>query len=191
MYKYLDYLPEHIRSREFKELIALGIAVDLQVEDVNLEVKKVYENQVLSSADTEVIGRWEKILGMKSNPSLILEQRRMDVIAKLNARAPITVKSLKNIVQTMTGNECIIAVDYGNYDFDIILDRKGVIPLNLKNLVEQVDVMKPANMTYDVNVKYVKYLDITSKFTAKPTKMFFCNKLICSDKGYIVTNCFQ
>lgn len=191
MYKYIDYLPEYIRSQEFKEFIALGITVDLEIEDINKEIKKVYENQILSSSDINIIGRWEKILGMKSNSSLTIEQRRMDVIARLNARAPITVKSLKNIIQTMTGNECIIAVDYGNYDFDIILDRKGIIPLNLKNLIEQVDIMKPANMTYDVNVKYVKYLDIISKFTYKPTKMFFCNKLICSDKGYIVTNYFQ
>ena len=54
---------------------------------------------------TYSLNQWEQDFGIAENPELTQEQRRAQVLAKLNMRMPATVKMLENLVRQTVGAE--------------------------------------------------------------------------------------
>ena len=104
----------------------------------------------MDTIPSRIVNRWEAILGL-SNDSLILVERRGEIIARLNSRAPITAEKLQLLLEQMTGCSVEISETPQSYHFDVAIYRRDT-EIDVSRIQVYIDQVKPANQTYTVLV---------------------------------------
>lgn len=173
MYHYLEYLPLYLR--EIEEFEALGTAADPPAREVYEYTIQQYRNQFILQADDKVLTRWEKIFHL-SNPGLDIAFRRQRIISKFCLRAPVTVKRLEELTQTITGAPCKIALDFPLYHMQVQVFDNDFSFINYPFLYAELYELKPANMTMELNR--------VAETPPMPTGIFLAGVL---GRGYTVT----
>lgn len=148
MKKFMEYLPDHFGG--FAELQALGECADSEAVSAETALQGVWTDLFLDSMETTVTSRWERILNIH-HEGLPLSERRAEVIARLNTRAPITVRKLQQILAQMTGCTVEIQVQPENFHFIATVYRKDA-EIDIPRLLAYIGKAKPANMTCQVVV---------------------------------------
>ena len=154
----INYLPNFLQEiKEYKEIT--------DVEEQELEGIKEINNSLPSEISIETatevgLERYEKILGLKKNTNLSLEDRRFLVKNKFLNRAPFTVNWLSNKLKTLCGKDNYsINVDYEVLSLEVQIgymfeEATEELRKDLKNII-------PANLNLQVNFWYVE--DIKQK----------------------------
>ena len=140
-----DSLPQFVR--EMKEMaFLLGVDQD-EIDRLEAFIEEMIKQFWISSA-TYSIEDWEKEFGIEKNSTLTLGQRRAQVLAKLNTRAPSTVKMMENLVIKVLGEQRVEVVeDHENYSFTIIINSDHVLE-NMLIASEAVRKARPAHLNY-------------------------------------------
>lgn len=141
-----DSLPKFIV--EMKEIAEL---LDISQEEINKlmeEISKLTKQFYVKSA-TYSIDDWEKEFGIEKNSTLSLNQRRAQILAKLNTRPPATVKMIENLVkQTLNADMVTIIEHTEEYSFTIYV-QSGYLIENMKIADEAVHKARPAHLNYE------------------------------------------
>lgn len=153
----IDYLPEFLKDfREYKEIMNTE---EIELEKLKSKNNSITDEIIISNATNDGISRFEKILGIKSNTNLTLENRKFLVKNKFFNRAPFTVEWLKNKLENLCGQDnYIIDIDISNkilnvqigYMFDEATEE---LRKDLRNII-------PANIILDVNFWYIEIANI-------------------------------
>lgn len=140
-----DSLPQFVR--EMKEMAVL-LGVDQgEVDRLETCIEEMVKQFCIISA-TYSIDDWEKEFGIEKSSILTPGQRRAQVLAKLNTRAPSTVKMIENLVVRVLGEKRVEVVEnYGEYSFTIIV-RSDRILENMPVAGEAVRKARPAHLDY-------------------------------------------
>lgn len=140
-----DGLPQFVR--EMKEMaVLLGVDQE-EIDRLEACIEEMTRQFWIMSA-TYSIDDWEKEFGIERNSTLTLGQRRAQVLAKLNTRAPSTVKMIENLVIKVLGERRVEVVeDYENYSFTIII-RSDYVPENMLVACDAVRRARPAHLNY-------------------------------------------
>ena len=140
-----DRLPQFVRG--MKEM-ALLLGVDQEeIDRLEAFIEEMIRQFCISSA-TYSIEDWEKEFGIEKNSTLTLGQRRAQILAKLNTRAPSTVKMIENLVIKVLGEQRVeVLEDYENYSFTIIINSDHVLE-NMLIAGEAVRKARPAHLNY-------------------------------------------
>jgi P2-related tail formation protein len=138
-----SYVPYEIQnSYIFKEIFnAYGDIFDkLEVDISDLFL------QILPQTATEWgISLWEKRIGILTNTSKTLEERRARVLAKLVNKGTTTVEVIKQICRSFA-SEVEVVQHNSDYYFEINLLSSLGFPYSLEGMYDSIDIVKPAHL---------------------------------------------
>lgn len=149
MSRLLEYLPPYERySKAFKEILK---AEEIEFDNLGLDMEDLKKQLNIDTA-TWGLAIYEKELGIKTNLSKPLEDRRSVVKSKWRGAGKVDKVLIKAVVDAYTNG----GVDVG-FDGRIIItfnDVKG-IPPNMDDVYNAIDDIKPAHLGI---VYYFAYL---------------------------------
>lgn len=165
----IEYLPPFLR--EIKEYQAILTTAD-QPEIVLLwqAAENVFKDQFIMDATENGVSRWEKILGIVPKATHTLEERKFDILTRINEKLPFTITTLKEQLSTLCGAD----------GYSVFLDNnkyllKVQIALKAKNNFEAVNSLLkrivPANMMILLSLKYNQN-EVLSRYTHRQLQPF-------------------
>lgn len=100
----LNYLPEFMQEiKEFKEIVqAENVVFNILSNDIEYFLNQLF----IDSASPETVFRFENFLGIKGEGTL--DQRKSYILALIKKGDKLNEKSIKTIVDTITGSEAIV-----------------------------------------------------------------------------------
>lgn len=152
----LDYLPKVVRT--IKEFEVLGNAENPEINNLWLNNQLVLNNQFVATLDEDGCERWEKMLNISPKESSTLEDRRLAILARINASLPYTYRQLENFLRNICDDDYTMTLDNANYTLTVLLN------LSRQNQFDEVSNLLirviPANLICNVSLKYNKYKSI-------------------------------
>lgn len=145
----LDYIQNiyHEATVALWILQANGLPMD-EISGIAEELKL----QVLPQTATWALNYWEEMLGLPTNISLPLEQRRKMVMLRKLTRAPLNPYKVQNMISAITGEPCIVEENTGKNTFSLLF--KGIPKLDyIKHVRKTLDMAKPAHLIYSLTGK--------------------------------------
>lgn len=152
----ISYYPNFYRKVfELKAILeAHGRICDNIIDTINAVLK----NSFINSADATMITRLEAFLGITTDISRPLEERRSLVYAHFVGFGKISASKIKEIIKAFTGADSTISFvpidDAGNYSLVIEIDRGGNTNINFTDINKTLANRLPAHIAYDWAVKY-------------------------------------
>ncbi|MHC8464479.1 putative phage tail protein [Weissella tructae] len=122
----------------------------LEVEQIVLDdflrnVELQQKNQFVMTADESGVQLWETVVGVDTDPSLDLETRRYNVLARLMPPKPVTKRYMKELLQLLNINAKLI-MHVNEFHVDVKMETTDQqATLRLKSLLEG---LLPANLTF-------------------------------------------
>lgn len=156
-----DYWPEFYR--EYKELLAIAAVLDTQLKQTQETVQSAHINGFVYLANEDGIARYEKEFGIIPASDATLEDRRVEVLARLNSRTPYTKCVLKRFLDNLVGADgYTMSVDYANHMVKIMIELKR--KKQVASVSELLRRVLPANMDFYCQIRY-NQLYMLTKFT--------------------------
>lgn len=125
---------------------------------VRMQIIDIFNNRFVHLANEQGIARWEKMLEIQRRRTDTLEERRQRVLAKINNKLPYTMRTLKQLLNSLCGeNNYGIFLDPEEFELHLELYSKINDVVNLKNTLE---AMIPLNIwlhfVYAIKVPPIK-----------------------------------
>ena len=141
--KLIDYLPPFVGA--YKEIKAIMDTEQITIEVMWNDVENVFADQFVQDATENGISRYEKILGMTPKGTYTLEERKFNVLARMNEQLPYTMKQLHSSLASLCGEDgYTLKLDANSYKLTVKL------ALSNENNIEAVEQllykMLPANI---------------------------------------------
>ena len=144
--KLIEYLPKFMS--EYKEMQVITSSEDPEFTLFWAVLKRVINNQFITTCDEQGISKFEKMLKLYPYESDTLEMRIARVLVEWNAQLPYTMRSLKQMLDVLCGvgnyrvklrnNEYVLEIDTFFYDSKMLTQLNKLL---LKVL--------PANLAYE------------------------------------------
>lgn len=145
--KLIDYLPPFIQ--EYKEIKAIMDAEQDICEKGWSDTENILADQFVQDATENGISRYEKILGITSKPTYTLEERRFDILTKMNEQLPYTMESVEKALTSLCGEDgYTVQLDPSEYKLHVKLDLSN--ENNFNAVCEMLDNIVPANIERNV-----------------------------------------
>lgn len=146
-----SYLPYFMRS--YEELKHIMTSTQVEIDNYWAEVEKALNNQFVLSADEESIKRYEQMYNIKGMPNQTLDERRFNIIVKMNETLAYTMGSLLLLLEQLCGK--------GNYDVELdndqyfLLVKLGLVVKNNFVAVEDlINRVVPANIVVEIRIMF-------------------------------------
>lgn len=136
--------------RDTLEAKELGNAYQFVFDKMENEGQKLLDNQFILSADEYTIKEWENWLGIPFDSSLTLDERKQQILLKLNMKPPYTFNNMKKQIYSFTGVENEITEDRSNLSLNI--DLSGATWGIIKLVHQYMKRIKPVNIVYSISV---------------------------------------
>lgn len=159
--RYVDLL-SHLPSfyHDSKEIKELQTILGNQVGNFRGSLDEMI-NQCFISTSTLKIDRWEKIYGLQTDRSRTYERRREILLAKLRGYGTTTKEMIKSVAIAFSGGE----VDVHEYPkesrFHIQFVGVKGIPQNMDGLINAIEEIKPAHLSFTFEYTFNTWNDIT------------------------------
>lgn len=160
MFAYTDYLPPFLR--EVRELRAIGAAVDVQASELCTQAVQLAENQFIGAAGLTILTRWEHILGLAYNPVFMLEERRQQILSRLQMQSVVTLEKLTDMLDRLTNGDAMVTMDYARCLLTIRVALTSKYSFN--NVANLLHDVVPANIVIDLSLLYNSHA-VLSQFT--------------------------
>lgn len=142
-----DYLP--IFVQEYAEIDAIMDAEQVSVENAWIDVEDVMCDQFVLDATENGVKRWESILNMKPKGTYTLDERRFNILVKLQEQLPYTVEALKTALTAICGEDgYLLRIDNNRYILTVRLALYN--QNNVTAVSELLNRMIPANLIISI-----------------------------------------
>lgn len=149
----LDYLPKVVKT--IKEFEVLGDAENPEINNLWLDNQIVLNNQFINTLDEQGCARWEKMLDITPKGTATIEDRRLAILARINASLPYTYRQLENFLRNICADDYTMTLDNANYTLTVLLSLSRQNQFDeVSNLLARVI---PANLICNVSLKYNQY----------------------------------
>ena len=149
----LDYLPKVVKT--IKEFEVLGDAENPEINNLWLDNQIVLNNQFINTLDEQGCARWEKMLDITPKGTATIEDRRLAILARINASLPYTYRQLENFLRNICADDYTMTLDNENYTLTVLLSLSRQNQFDeVSNLLARVI---PANLICNVSLKYNQY----------------------------------
>lgn len=102
--------------------------------------------QLFPETATWSLGLWERRYGLSVPSASSIEERRMNIKIKRDARPPMNPARIKSIAETITGGEVEILENYKPFCFRLTISDNAQVD----RLEEVINTYKPAHMSCDI-----------------------------------------
>ncbi|WP_270166090.1 putative phage tail protein [Paenibacillus sp. SYP-B4298] len=154
----MAYLPFYYEGVMEMEALQKQLGLSLYVQQRSAQEMM---NQRFIASATWGLERWERELGMQSDPSMPYEWRREMVLAKVRGSGTATKAMLIRAAAAFSGGEVEIAEFPEEYRFDIQFVGVMGVPLNMAGLIQFMDEVKPAHLAYSFKYTYTWWNTLT------------------------------
>lgn len=153
---YLSYLIEDLR--EIREYQVLADVINPELVALKKAINKVLNEQFVQTAEETLEWR-EQLFGITASSDETIEFRRERIIERKSRKPPITLRSLRERLNTYIGTtEAKIKLVPGEYAFAITIP--AVDGYKFRDIQGLVETLKPANMEYLQNPFSVEQIRI-------------------------------
>ncbi|MGF7049170.1 uncharacterized protein YmfQ (DUF2313 family) [Paenibacillus sp. DS2015] len=159
-----DYLPDYYAEIvEMDNLTATeGVEFDALYSDIETLLNESYPE-----TSTIFLDRYEKDLQILVDKTKPVDQRRSVIISKMRGSGKVSGSMIKNVAQAYDGGTLEVGVDIPHYTIIItFIDTMG-IPLNLDDLKQALEDIKPAHMALEYKFRYLLIREIHNVMTLK------------------------
>ena len=164
----LDYLPVFLQ--EIEDLVKLSEAETPEIAELWTKLSELQNEQYLEDSTEIAVKRWEKILGITTQDTDTLEQRKYRITTRLRMRLPYTYNNLKANLITLCGEK----------GYTLVVDPVACtievrITLGVKYMFDEVekllDKVLPCNLLLDFRLLYNRHMDL-KRFTHTQLKQY-------------------
>lgn len=157
-----SYLPAYYESSRVMQadMNAKGTEMDAVYTALNETL-----NQFFVRTATWGLDRWEYELGIETDRTKPIEQRRSLVESKLRGAGKFSGRLVKNVAEAYDGGKVEVSFQPAEWGFTIkFVDTIG-IPPNLEDLKSVIEEVKPAHLTVKYEFSYLLIRDIEGVMT--------------------------
>ncbi|WP_443871991.1 putative phage tail protein [Megamonas funiformis] len=166
------YYPNVIANAdEFKQLSLLENEEFKIIWQANC---KWFYNTFVYKVDLQGIKRWEDMLKLTPKSTETLEDRRINILVKLNSMLPYTIRRLQQILDIRYGENNAIAITTKEYE--LLIDFNNEIELNIGSMRAILRCIIPANLIFKIIISWsmkntfnnkaniIQYIDVNHNF---------------------------
>lgn len=106
--------------------------------------------------------RWEREVGLSTNPSQSDAARREMITAKLRGAGTTTPDMIRRTASAFSGGDVEVREVPGEYRFEIHFVGTLGIPLNMPGLIQMIEEIKPAHLDYSFVYSYTWWNSVKS-----------------------------
>ena len=145
--KLIDYLPIFIQN--YAEIKAIMDAEQISIESAWIDAENVMNDQFVTEATENGVMRWERILSITPKAVYTLDERKFNILARLNEQLPYTIESLKAALTTLCGSDgYVLKLDTDKYSLLVKLALAN--ENNVEAVVRLLNKIVPANIVKKV-----------------------------------------
>ena len=134
-----------------------------EFDRLNTAVDEVLNAQFVSTAGERGIERYEQIFSIVPQDTDTLDERRIRVLAKINAQLPFSIRRLRQQLATLCGEDGYkLELDGGRYTLTVKVALTA--KRNQQAVEELLANIVPANMVCTTSLLYNQHADLT-RFT--------------------------
>lgn len=179
MNRLIELLPSYEKnSRVFQEIMN---AEQIEFDKLDLDLEDLNKQFFVDTATWGLVIH-EKELGLPIRPNKSLEERRSIIKAKWRGMGKVDLAMIKAIVEAFTKSK--VSVSF-NGRINIIFNNEKVIKLNISDMYNAIDEVKPAHLDYDFTSQYSKELQLQTKYKEYPIPYLMCGTFLCGIKPNI------
>lgn len=150
----IEYIPHILRDvREYK--LILTDADEPEVASLWGKLDDAMNDQFIQDATDNGIARWEKILNITPKANWTLDERRFEVLTKVNEQIPFTLTSLKEQLNSLCGEDGY-SVELNASTFTLHVEIALAEQNKYNAVITLLQRIVPANIVIDVGIKYNK-----------------------------------
>lgn len=147
--KLIDYLPIFIQ--DYAEIKAIMEAEQTSGEKAWTDAENVMCDQFVADATEYGVKRRESLLGITPKATDTMEERKFNILVRMNEQLPYTLEMLKSILLSMCGeNGYSVTLDHGQYLLSVKLSLSN--EKNVEAVKKLLERMVPANMVTIVSL---------------------------------------
>ena len=145
--KLIDYLPPFVQ--EYREIKAIMDAEQISAETTWVDAENVLADQFVQDATENGVIRYERILKIVPKGNYTLDERKFNILARMNEQLPYSVKQLHSSLSSLCGEDgYTLKIDHNNYALTVKLALGN--ENNAEAVSQLLRKMIPANMMYNV-----------------------------------------
>lgn len=143
---------------EMKQMKELLEAEQGEIDLLMLMLENIYKRLYVKTSDMQGLVQWEREYGISFNTALTMQQRRSQILAKLNSNMPATKEMLENLVRQVLNADSVSITEYPEeYRFVIYVGTQR-FEENMGIADAAVDGARPAHLAYKfINTLIRKY----------------------------------
>lgn len=145
--KLIDYLPLCIQ--DFAEISAVMNSEQDYIEKAWEDVDDVMNNQFVVDATEDGVKRWESILNISPKANYTLDERKFNILTRLNEQLPYTLDALKSMLSSLCGSDGY-ALKIDNDKYTLIVKLALSNENNFEMVEALLDKVVPANIVKTV-----------------------------------------
>ena len=149
--KLIDYLPQFLAEyREYQQIMAIE---QTEFDTILARIELLLENQFIATCNEETVTRYERMYGIAPIAGSNLEERKFNLLAKLNSELPYTYKKLEEMLKNLCGENGFILIANANQylvQVKVALEAKK----NVVAVEEMLRSILPANQAFEVSLLY-------------------------------------
>ena len=157
----MAYLPDYYA--EIKDAEEIQGAIAKELGKLRYDIQDVLDQFYVYKA-TWGLDEWERLIGIKTDYTKPIEQRRSVIISRLRGAGTTTVARLKDVAASFSGGEVEILEYPEEHHFVIKFVGVAGIPPNLNDLTASVEQIKPAHLSFEYMYTYLTWAKAT-RFT--------------------------
>ena len=182
----ITYYP--VFYREVYEMVEILKAQGRLADDMQSSIEQVFSNQFIDSADENVISSYEKIIGIISDPSKSIGERRRLVKARLIGSGKISASVISDMIKTYTGGD--VKCSFEPFDAEennklyINAERGDSTRIDWHEIKNLLDEKLPAHIEYELSliIEAPMFLFFDREFYS--TDLPLCGQYICGQLSF-------
>lgn len=152
----LRYLPDFLSKDDVFKNTAL--ICDKQHEKLRVDLLDL-KNQIFIETATWRLDDWERVLNISVKPNATYDERRNQILLKFQGANAVTEKFMNNLINMFCENKTGYIVPHNSeYYFEVCVSADDKI--NWKELLETVNLYKPAHLAFYTVLKILLKQDI-------------------------------
>lgn len=155
----ISHLPTFAQS--IRENIEITDSEQSEIDALWLFKVEILNNMFIADADETGVERYESIIDILPKPTDTLEQRKFNILVKVNEQLPYTMKSLAVQLEELCGSDGYkLILDADNYTLEVKIAISVVS--NFDAVCEMIEKVIPCNLISIISLMYEQYGNLTA-----------------------------
>ena len=133
------------------------------IEKAWTDSQDIMNDQFVTTSTENGVKRWENILNITPKATSTLEERKFNILTRLNEQLPYTLDTLKNSLSMLCGADGYdLNLDSDNYELSVKLALTN--NNNYESVIYLLNKVVPVNIVINVELMYNTH-ELLSRFT--------------------------